>query len=114
MAKQVTKDGKKLGWYKVIPTSQENFKQGYLTVSTGEFHTSRIIPLDKRVALTDKEVHAIKRMKEHITIDKRVDVREIMDRHQIPQTQANAVAQSMDQSGGKKIQWVPKYTVVPA
>ena len=117
MAGKTTAEAKKYKKYIIIPNSREARQEGYVTVSTGEFRTSRILPFEKPIPLTEKEVAALKRMKEPIQVDRDIDVHEIMDRHRITQDKANLIARRMDQDpqmGGKRISFTPKYTVVPA
>ena len=103
--------------YMIIPNSREARQIGYVTVSTGEFRTSRILPLEKPVPMTDKEVAAIKRMKEPMQMDKDINVHNLMDKHHIPQNKANELAREIERNpevGGKRISFVPQYSVVPA
>ena len=97
--------------YIVIARSNETIKEGYAMAG------ARAIPFDTPVAMSDREVESVKRQKEAIQLDKQINVRELMEKHQISQAKANEMAKLIAENpeqGGKKIEFVPKYIVTPA
>ena len=97
--------------YVVIPRSNEAFKERF-AIANG-----KRVPFDTPVILADGDVKVLKHQREPIQIDGDVNVHQIMDEMRIPQSEANKIAQARANSKdamGKKIQWVPKYSVHPA
>ena len=103
--------------YIVIPRNPQTANEGFAFVSTGERARPMRVPFERPVFLTDAEVSALKRQREAIQVDKKIDVTEIMERHQVPQTIANKMAQATTNDtsmGGKKIEFVTKYIITAA
>ena len=101
--------------YLVYARSQETMKEKFVKVNAGGMK-ARPIPFETPVFLTDGEVAAIKRMKEPMQIESRIDVHELMNKHQITQAKANEMAKLMerDPAARKNFSWVAKYIVTPA
>jgi hypothetical protein len=101
--------------YVVYARSQETMKEKFVKVNAKGM-IARPIPFEKPVYLTDGEVDAIKRMKEAFQVEKNIDIRELMEAHQISQTKANEMAKLMesDPAARRKFSWVSKYIVTPA
>jgi len=95
--------------YLVIPRSNEALKERFAVANM------KRVPFDTPVPLTDLEVRILKEQKEPVAVDATVDVRRIMDEMQVPQETANKIAEARARSDiGKRIRFVPKYSVVPA
>ena len=97
--------------YLVIARNNETLKEGYAVAGT------KRIPFDTPVALNDRDIESIKRQREPIQIEKQINVREIMQQHQVSQTKANEMAKMISANpdqGGKKIEFVSKYIVTLA
>jgi hypothetical protein len=90
-------------------------KERFVKVNGGGM-IARPIPFETPVFLTDSEVKAIKRMKDPMQVEGRIDVHELMDKHQITQKKANEMAKLMerDPAANRKFSWVSKYIVTPA
>jgi hypothetical protein len=101
--------------YIVYARSQEAMKEQFVKINAGGM-IARPIPFETPVYLTDDEVKAIKRLREALQIEKRIDVRELMEAHQISQTKASEMAKLMESSpeARRKFSWVPKFIVTPA
>ena len=104
------KEETKVRRYIVIPRSNEALKERFAVANM------KRIPFDTPVPLTELEVRVLKEQKEPIQIEGTVDVHAIMEEMQIPQEKANKIAEarSRNRDIGKKIKFVPKYSVVPA
>ncbi len=92
--------------YLVIARNNETLKEGYAVAGP------KRIPFDTPIALNDKDVESLKRQREPIQIEKQVNVRELMQKHQVSQTKANEMARMISANpdqGGKKIEFVSKY-----
>ncbi len=106
-----TKTKEKAQLYLVIARNNETLKEGYAVSGV------KRIPFDTPVALSTRDVENLKRQREPIQIEKQVNVREIMQQHQISQSQANEMAKMISSNpdqGGKKIEFVSKYIVTTA
>ena len=102
--------------YTIIARSPETMKEKYATVNVGGIK-ARMLPFDTPVPLSKKEVSALRRQRESIQIDAEVNVHQLMEKHKISQEKANRLAQQINSDrsmGGKKIDWVEKYIIVPA
>jgi hypothetical protein len=102
----------------VIPRNPDTANELYAFVNTGERPGGGLkIPFERPVYLTEKEIAALERQREAIQVDRQINVREIMDRHQVPQSVANKMAKASSQDssmGGKQIRFVSKYIVSSA
>ena len=94
--------------YLVIARSTETIKEQYAIAGR------KRIPFDTPVYLTDNDIATLKRQREAIQIEKQVNVREIMEQHQISQAKANELAKLQESDGKKQIKFVSKYIVTPA
>jgi hypothetical protein len=108
-------ENKKHKKYVIYARSQETMKEKYVKINAGGMR-ARPLPFETPIFLTDKEVAAIKRIKEPMQIEGRIDVHELMEKHQISQTKANEMAKLMesDPAARRKFSWVAKYIVTPA
>ena len=101
--------------YIVIPRTEDAMKEGFVRVN------NKVIPFDRKVKLVKNDVEVIRRMKEPTqgsTVN--ISVSQIMEEYKIPQEEANKIARARAQQAnsdnaiGKKIMWIPKYSVHPA
>jgi hypothetical protein len=111
MAAEKTKHKK----YMVYARSQDTMKERFVKVNAGGM-IARPIPFEKPVFLTEDEVHVIRRIKEPMQIEKRIDVQDLMQAHQISQSKAQEMAKLMesDPAARRKFSWVAKYIVTAA
>ena len=91
----------------VIPRTNDAIKEKILKVN------GKVIPFDREVMLTENDIRTINGMKEPMKVEKDVNVHEIMEKMQIPQSEANRIAEARMRAGGESsFSWVQKYTVV--
>ncbi len=105
------KTEKKAKQYIVTPRSPESLKEGFCIAN------GRRVPFDQPVYLSEAQVATLKRQKEPIQMEKQINVYELMEKHQITQEKANQMARQIQADpsmGGKKISFVPKFSVYPA
>ncbi len=101
--------------YLVYARSQDTMKEKFVKINAKGM-IARPIPFEKPVYLTEDEVKAIRRIKEPMQVEKRIDVQEIMNAHQISQSKAQEMAKLMeaDPAARRKFSWVAKYICVEA
>ena len=101
--------------YIVYARSQESMREQFVKINAGGM-IARPIPFEKPVYLTDKEVALLRRFKEPYQIEQRINVQELMEKHQISQSKANSMAKLLesDPTATRKFSHVSKYIVSPA
>ena len=93
----------------VIPRTNDAMKENFVKVN------GKVVPFDVPIVLEPRDIRVLNEMKEPVSVDADVNVYEIMDQMQISQEQANKIAQARAVAGnGKRIKWVPKFSVMSA
>lgn len=91
----------------VIPRTNDAIRERFVKVN------GKTVPFDREVYLTENDIKTIQGMKEPMKVEKDVNVHEIMEKMQIPQSEANRIAEARMRNGGESsFSWVPKFSVV--
>jgi len=90
----------------VEPATDNADREGYCKVN------GKVIPYGVPYTVTQNDLRAIERMKEHRVIREKNDPRAIMERMQITQEKANRIARMSEKEGmGGSVRFVRKYHV---